>query len=99
MLRPKPAECLAFIEHLRSPLKLFATLADGVGMSDTNRHMPHRRSPVSARRALAPMAVPSSAPASRVNALRRMVAAGQYRVDAKHLAMRIFRAAGVPLPE
>ena len=38
-------------------------------MSDTNRHMTHRRSPVSARRALAPMSAPTSAPASRVNAL------------------------------
>ena len=98
-LQAKCAGSLAFIEHLRFPLKVFATLADGVGMSDTNRHMTHRRSPVSARRALAPMSAPGAAPASRVDALRRLVAAGQYRVDAKHLAMRIFRAAGVPLPE
>lgn len=68
-------------------------------MSDTNRHMAHRRPPLSARRALAPITPPSNAPASRVIALRRLVEAGQYRVDAKHLAMRIFRAAGVPLPE
>ena len=68
-------------------------------MSDTNRHMTHRRPPVSARRAQALIAAPSSTPASRVNALRRLVVAGEYRVDAKHLAMRIFRAAGVPLPE
>jgi hypothetical protein len=68
-------------------------------MSDTNRHMTHRRPPVSARRASAPISAPSSAPAGRVDALRRLVAAGQYRVDAKHVAMRIFRAAGVPLPE
>ena len=68
-------------------------------MSDTNRHMTHRRPPVSARRVLAPISTPTAAPARRVDALRRLVAAGQYRVDAKHLAIRIFRAAGVPLPE
>jgi anti-sigma28 factor (negative regulator of flagellin synthesis) len=38
-------------------------------------------------------------PAARVEALRRLVVAGQYQVDAKHLAQRIFRAAGVPIPE
>jgi hypothetical protein len=82
-------------------LKLFVCRSDGVGMSNTNRHITHRRHPVPARRALPAMTVlaPGAAPSSRVEALRRLVAAGQYRVDAKHLAMRIFRAAGVPLPE
>jgi hypothetical protein len=83
-------------------LKVFATRADGVGMRDTNRHITHRRPPVSTtRRALAPLAPPAatSASADRVDALRRLVAAGQYRVDAKHLAMKIFRAAGVSITE
>jgi anti-sigma28 factor (negative regulator of flagellin synthesis) len=68
-------------------------------MSDTNRHTTHRRPPAPARRAPAPAPTVTVAPASRVEALRRLVAAGQYRVDAKHLAIRIFNAARVPLPE
>ena len=71
-------------------------------MSDTNRHLPPRRSPASARtasRAAAMSAAPSSTPPARVEALRKLVAAGQYHVSAKWVAVRIFRAAGVPLPE
>jgi anti-sigma28 factor (negative regulator of flagellin synthesis) len=70
-------------------------------MSNTNRHMTHRRPAARSARALPPVSVqaPLAASASRVESLRRLVAAGQYHVDAKHLAMRIFRAAGVPLPE
>jgi len=71
-------------------------------MRNTTRHITHRRSPSRAQRAVPAMSVQAplvATPAARVETLRRLVAAGQYRVDAKHLAMRIFRAAGVPLPE
>jgi anti-sigma28 factor (negative regulator of flagellin synthesis) len=64
-------------------------------MSDTNRHLP-RRSAVSASRAT--MGAPVSAP-SRVEALRKLVAAGQYHVSPRWLATKIFRAAGVKVPE
>lgn len=70
----------------------------GVGMSDTNRHITHRRPPATARRTIPPMSAPSAVASPRIETLRRLVAAGQYRVDAKHVALRIFRAAGVPLP-
>jgi hypothetical protein len=36
---------------------------------------------------------------SRVEALRRLVAAGQYHVSPRWLATKIFRAAGVKVPE
>jgi anti-sigma28 factor (negative regulator of flagellin synthesis) len=39
-----------------------------------------------------------SAP-SRVEALRKLVAAGQYHVSPRWLATKIFRAAGVKVPE
>jgi anti-sigma28 factor (negative regulator of flagellin synthesis) len=41
--------------------------------------------------------VPNSA--ARVDALRKLVAAGQYHVSAKWLAHRICRCAGVPIDE
>ena len=66
-------------------------------MSDTNRHITHRRPATRAPGAslqAAPMASPS-----RVEALRKLVAAGQYHVSPRWLATRIFRAAGVPLPK
>jgi anti-sigma28 factor (negative regulator of flagellin synthesis) len=44
-------------------------------------------------------APPAVTAASRVEALRQLVAAGQYQVSARWLATRIFRAAGVPLPK
>ena len=64
-------------------------------MSDTNRHLP-RRPAVPARRA--PMGMMATPP-SRVEALRRLVAAGQYHVSPRWLATKIFRAAGVKIPE
>jgi anti-sigma28 factor (negative regulator of flagellin synthesis) len=64
-------------------------------MSDTNRH-PARRSAALAPRA--PFSSEISAP-SRVEALRRLVAAGQYHVSPRWLATKIFRAAGVKVPE
>jgi anti-sigma28 factor (negative regulator of flagellin synthesis) len=63
-------------------------------MSHTNRPST-RRSAISAP--AAPYA-PVSAP-SRVEALRQLVAAGQYHVSPRWLATRIFRAAGVKVPE
>jgi anti-sigma28 factor (negative regulator of flagellin synthesis) len=36
---------------------------------------------------------------SRVEALRKLVAAGQYHVSPRWLATKIFRAAGVKVPE
>jgi anti-sigma28 factor (negative regulator of flagellin synthesis) len=79
-------------------LKDLPTASDGVGMSDTNRHMTHRRPPARAIDA-PPMGAPPLAAASRVEALRQLVAAGQYQVSARWLATSIFRAAGVPLPK
>ena len=66
-------------------------------MSDTNRHTTHRRPAVHAPGA-ALQAAPVSSPA-RVEALRKLVAAGQYQVSPRWLATKIFRAAGVKLPE
>jgi hypothetical protein len=63
-------------------------------MSDTNRHLP-RRSAVSVPHASFGAV---SAP-SRVEALRKLVAAGQYHVSPRWLATKIFRAAGVKVPE
>jgi hypothetical protein len=63
-------------------------------MSDTNRQ-PIRRSPLPAPRApIQGMTAPS-----RVEALRKLVAAGQYHVSPRWLATKIFRAAGVKVPE
>ncbi len=75
-----------------------------VGMKDSSRHLSHRRSPESeshnAAVATAPMAEHvSTSSAARVEALRKLVAAGQYHVSAKWLAHRIFRCAGVPVEE
>jgi len=67
-------------------------------MSDTNKYMTHRRPPSRAM-AAPPMAAPGANSAGRVEALRRLVAAGQYQVSPRWLATRIFRAAGVPLPK
>jgi anti-sigma28 factor (negative regulator of flagellin synthesis) len=80
-------------------LKGLATPSDGVGMSDTNRHMTHRRPPARAIAAPPMGAPPAVTAASRVEALRQLVAAGQYQVSARWLATRIFRAAGVNLPK
>jgi len=66
-------------------------------MSDTNRYMPPRRSAVHAPGTSLP-AAPVSSP-SRVEALRKLVAAGQYQVSPRWLATKIFGAAGVKLPE
>jgi anti-sigma28 factor (negative regulator of flagellin synthesis) len=66
-------------------------------MSDTNRHITHRRPATRAPGASlqgAPMTPPS-----RVEALRKQVAAGQYQVSPRWLAAKIFGAAGVKLPE
>jgi anti-sigma28 factor (negative regulator of flagellin synthesis) len=63
-------------------------------MSDTNRHITHRRPPVTAQRALGPIGEPTAS-AARVDALKKLVAAGQYHVSPQWLAMRIFRSAGV----
>jgi anti-sigma28 factor (negative regulator of flagellin synthesis) len=66
-------------------------------MSDTNRHITHRRPAVHAPGASL-QAAPVSSPA-RVEALRKLVAAGQYQVSPRWLATKIFRSAGVKLPE
>ena len=79
-------------------LKGLATPTDGVGMSDTNKYMTHRRAPARAI-AAPPMAAPGVNSPARIEALRRLVAAGQYQVSPRWLATRIFRAAGVPLPK
>jgi anti-sigma28 factor (negative regulator of flagellin synthesis) len=67
-------------------------------MSDTPRHTT-RRPPVSApRAAIAAGATVATSP-QRVEALRRLVAAGRYDVNPRYLATKIFRAAGVKVPE
>jgi hypothetical protein len=70
-------------------------------MSNTTRHIPQRRPAVPAHRAVA-AAVPtanrstsSANPVNKVDTLRRLVAAGQYHVSPKYLAMKIFKAAGL----
>jgi anti-sigma28 factor (negative regulator of flagellin synthesis) len=57
-----------------------------------------RRPPVSASRAAVEAAPGENSPA-RVEALRKLVAAGQYHVSPRWLATKIFRAAGVKVPE
>jgi anti-sigma28 factor (negative regulator of flagellin synthesis) len=66
-------------------------------MSDTNRHITHRRPSTRAPGASLQTA-PVTSPA-RVEALRKLVAAGQYQVSPRWLATKIFGAAGVKLPE
>ncbi len=69
-------------------------------MSDTNRYMTHRRSAVRASGApVHASQAPSVTSPGRVEALRRLVAAGQYHVSPRWLATKIFNAAGVKLPE
>jgi hypothetical protein len=64
-------------------------------MSDTNRYLPRRPAAPAPRATMGAMATPPS----RVEALRRLVAAGQYHVSPRWLATKIFRAAGVKVPE
>lgn len=64
-------------------------------MSNTTRHITRRRPPVSAQRSAAPTAPQVVASSNKVDTLRRLVAAGQYQVSAKYLAMKIFKAAGL----
>jgi hypothetical protein len=70
----------------------------GVGMRDTTRHITHRRPPVPVQRALPPGREPSVTLPVHLDALRQLIASGQYQVNARYLAMKIFRAAGVPMP-
>jgi hypothetical protein len=63
-------------------------------MSVTNRHLPRRSAVPAPRAAMGELVAPS-----RVEALRRLVAAGQYHVSPRWLATKIFRAAGVKVPE
>ena len=68
-------------------------------MRDTNRYMTHRRPPVASQRALPPSSQQAtSALPAHVETLRKLVAAGQYQINPRYLAMKIFRAAGVSLP-
>lgn len=65
-------------------------------MSNTTRHISRRRPPVSAQRAEAAPSPPQIvASSNKVDTLRRLVAAGQYQVSPKYLAMKIFKAAGL----
>ena len=68
-------------------------------MSDTNRYMTHRRAPARTVATSPPAAGELVNSPDRVEALRRLVAAGQYQVNPRWLATRIFRAAGLPLPK
>jgi hypothetical protein len=64
-------------------------------MRNTTRHTSHRRPPLAARRADAPTPPQVVASSNKVDTLRRLVAAGQYHVSPKYLAMKIFKAAGL----
>jgi anti-sigma28 factor (negative regulator of flagellin synthesis) len=64
-------------------------------MGNTTRHISHRRPAVPARRAAAPTPPQIVASSDKVDTLRRLVAAGQYHVSPKYLAMKIFKAAGL----
>jgi hypothetical protein len=74
-------------------------------MRDTSRHIASRLPPATAGRTAPPLSAPPAAvpalPASsaRVQALRNLVAAGQYHVSPKWLAIKICRAAGIPIVE
>ena len=63
-------------------------------MSDTNRPSTRRSALPAPQAPYAPVNAPS-----RIDALRRLVAAGQYHVSPRWVATRIFRAAGVKVPE
>jgi Anti-sigma-28 factor, FlgM len=65
-------------------------------MSDTNRYIT-RRPPLSAPSGLVGSGPSVSSPA-KIEALRKLVAAGHYQVSPRWLATKIFRAAGVRLP-
>ncbi|HET6283312.1 MAG TPA: flagellar biosynthesis anti-sigma factor FlgM [Polyangia bacterium] len=66
-------------------------------MRDTTRHISYRRPAKSAPRVALPAHATQVMVASpdRIDALRRVVAAGQYRVNARALAGSIFKAAGL----
>jgi hypothetical protein len=70
-------------------------------MSGTNRYTT-RRPPVSAHHAALSgpplQGAPASSPA-RIEALRKLVQSGQYHVSPRWIATRIFKMAGVKLPE
>jgi hypothetical protein len=68
-------------------------------MRDTSRHLIHRRSPGLASHPQAVLADHAPSSTARIDALRKLVAAGQYHVSAKWLAHRICRCAGVPVTE
>jgi anti-sigma28 factor (negative regulator of flagellin synthesis) len=63
-------------------------------MSDTNRYITRRSARPAPRAPIQASAVLVNAP-SKVEALRKLVAAGQYQVNARWLATRICRVAGV----
>jgi anti-sigma28 factor (negative regulator of flagellin synthesis) len=63
-------------------------------MSDTNRPSTRRSAILAPRAQFGEISAPS-----RVEALRRLVAAGQYHVSPRWLATKIFHAAGVKVPE
>jgi len=63
-------------------------------MSDTHRPTTRRSALPAPHAPYAPVTAPS-----RIDALRRLIAAGQYHVSPRWVATRIFRAAGVKVPE
>jgi hypothetical protein len=72
-------------------LKVYTHPPIDVGMSDTSRQITPRRPPA----AVVHTAAHTPAPAARIEALRRLVAAGRYQVNAKALAHRICQVARV----
>ena len=67
-------------------------------MSDTTRYIGPRRAPASAPRAGVETSALVNSPA-RIETLRQLVATGRYQVSPRFVATKIFRAAGVKIPE
>ena len=67
-------------------------------MRNTTRHIEKRRPPLRAQRETASASQQVAPGSDKVDTLRRLVAAGQYHVSPKYLAMKIFKAAGLDQP-
>jgi anti-sigma28 factor (negative regulator of flagellin synthesis) len=68
-------------------------------MSDTNRHLSSRRLPASVAHTSPHFSAAPATPSARVEALRRLVAAGQYQLSPKWIAHKICRAAGITMED
>ena len=79
-------------------LKVFGGGADGVVMANTIKHtgsQPRSSRQGSASISLDPSAADETRLSPRIEALRKLIASGQYQVSPRYLAYRIMRTAGV----